>query len=58
MGVGREIYDHRENVADTTSAATAARGTAQHFRDARSERIAELLTCRHILAVAIEAPHG
>ncbi|WP_182871733.1 hypothetical protein [Bradyrhizobium diazoefficiens] len=43
-------------MADTTSATTAARGTAQHFRDARSERIAELLTCRHILAVAIEAP--
>lgn len=52
MGGTNCIVGDRDNVADTTG----ARETAQPFRDARSERIAELFACRHILDAAIETP--
>ncbi|MCK1669405.1 hypothetical protein [Bradyrhizobium sp. 153] len=42
-------------MADTTGSATGARKTAQPFLGARSERIAELITCSRVLDVALEA---
>lgn len=51
-----EIDATRESVAGTTHATTGERVTPQPFRSARRSRIAELLTCRLILDVALEAP--